>query len=238
MAGDTTSEGTPDEFRTRYFEAVGLNGDSDKRRVNALKRAHELRAFEIDLYWKRATYVWAFQGAAFAALALSIRNEEMVTVVSAFGAITAYAALLTARGSKFWQENWEGHVDQLEEHEQGRLTQTVVVRGDVGRSVSRVNERLIRLLLCGWSITLFCSLLFHLWPGRLRLEPPVSSLLTAATFVAGMLYLGIGTRSRLDGSKWAPGDRNWQPHGPKRQRRHWLIWRGYDAPDVQQDPTR
>ena len=35
----------------------------------ALEQAYEVRKFEIELYWKRATYFWTFIGASFAAYA-------------------------------------------------------------------------------------------------------------------------------------------------------------------------
>jgi hypothetical protein len=38
----------------------------DDRQKAALALAHDIRKFEIDLYWKRATYFWAFIAVAFA----------------------------------------------------------------------------------------------------------------------------------------------------------------------------
>jgi tRNA A-37 threonylcarbamoyl transferase component Bud32 len=35
-------------------------------RKEALKQALDIRKFEIDLYWKRATYFWAFIAVSFA----------------------------------------------------------------------------------------------------------------------------------------------------------------------------
>ena len=42
--------------------------------VDALERAHDIRKFEINLTWKRATYVGAFQGFLFAALGVLVVN--------------------------------------------------------------------------------------------------------------------------------------------------------------------
>lgn len=45
--------------------------ESDTRAGRALALALDIRKFEIDLYWKRATYFWAFIAAAFAGYALT-----------------------------------------------------------------------------------------------------------------------------------------------------------------------
>lgn len=116
-------------FRDRYFEALGTR---DKSKVeDALKRAHDIRQFEIELYWKRATYFWAFQLIAFTALGLLLKDGEiksmpLLRIPSSIGVITAFAGMLTARRSKFWQENWEAHVDLLEDETEERLTQVVI----------------------------------------------------------------------------------------------------------------
>jgi hypothetical protein len=44
--------------------------DGGERQKEALKYAHDIRKFEIDLYWRRAAYFWTFIGAAFAAYVL------------------------------------------------------------------------------------------------------------------------------------------------------------------------
>ena len=64
---------TDSAVRKKYFEALGVQEDAGSERDKleaALRRAHEIRKFEIDLYWKRAMYFWALEGAAFAAFAL------------------------------------------------------------------------------------------------------------------------------------------------------------------------
>lgn len=50
---------TDSAVRKKYFEALGVQEDAGSERDKleaALRRAHEIRKFEIDLYWKRATY--------------------------------------------------------------------------------------------------------------------------------------------------------------------------------------
>lgn len=172
----------------------------------ALARAHELRKFEIENYWKRSTYAWGFQLASFAAIAFTAKDGQfqppMVTIVAAFGIITALAALLTAKGSKFWQRNWESHVDLLENAVEGKLHKTVLVRElSISHSVSRVNERLLQGLLLGW-ITAFVAAGFVIFdPSWLSLDASEARWWQVA--VPGLFAMGVsgwllvGTRSDL-----------------------------------------
>jgi hypothetical protein len=137
----------------------GMNGESNSWK-QALDRAHDLRKFEIDLSWKRATYFWAFQATAFATIGLSSKDgsvhPHIVLFAAMLGAVTGFVGYLSARGSKFWQQNWESHVDMLEEHGgDGRLTQIILTKGDLQHSVSRLNSALLLLLTLGWFALLF-----------------------------------------------------------------------------------
>jgi hypothetical protein len=91
-----------------------------KTLAKILERAYDIRKFEIDLYWKRASYFWGFLVASFTAYFI-------VTDSSKFGSKTHYEFLvmclgftfslswyLVNRGSKCWQANWEKIIDTLE----------------------------------------------------------------------------------------------------------------------------
>jgi hypothetical protein len=117
------------ELRDRYFRTLGLDPTKSetKRQIRkALDRAYQQRTFEIEHYWKRATYFWGFQLAIFAAFGLLWREQSkdqwtLVTIaLSVLGILTAVANSLSG-GSKFWQENWERHIDMLEDEIEGRL---------------------------------------------------------------------------------------------------------------------
>ncbi|MBZ5522609.1 MAG: hypothetical protein LAP21_10265 [Acidobacteriia bacterium] len=156
-------------FRDRYLEALGItlvgnrpDGENARKLKAALSRAHEIRQFEIELYWKRAAYFWAFQLVAFTALGLLFKDGELkhpglLTIPGIVGAITAFAGYLTARGSKFWQENWEAHVDLLESETRLHLTQVIICRKAPQFSVSRTNQFLLMLLTIGWGSVLIVS---------------------------------------------------------------------------------
>lgn len=58
-----------------YFEALGidLEDKSEENRCRlreAYDKAHEIRQFEIELYWRRSTYFWTMQAAVLAGIAL------------------------------------------------------------------------------------------------------------------------------------------------------------------------
>jgi lipopolysaccharide export LptBFGC system permease protein LptF len=84
----------------------------------ALKQALDIRKFEIELYWKRATYFWSLIAAAFAGyFALSNSKEQLLPLlISCIGLVLSVGWFQVNRGSKYWQSNWERHVDCLEGH--------------------------------------------------------------------------------------------------------------------------
>jgi hypothetical protein len=165
---------TENNFKAKYVEAIGFDPDKGKAAENAaaepaftptdqhkaaLNRAHEMRKFEIENYWKRATYIWAFQAVAFAILGFVFKDGKvaepaLLLVPAALGALTALAGWMTAKGSKFWQENWEAHVDMLEGPIEGRLTQVVMAKKEDVYSVSATNEALLLVLAWAWSLLL------------------------------------------------------------------------------------
>ena len=83
----------------------------------------------------------------------------------------AIAWYLVNRGSKYWQENWENHVDMLENDHVGPLYKTILHRPEQGNifekhilgpqaiSVSKVNLIVSIFTLCIWVVLLVHSLL-------------------------------------------------------------------------------
>lgn len=161
-------------FKDKYFELLGdeeitsyqrktkheKQKSKEEKLIRALNRAHELRKFEIENYWKRATYFWSFQLVAFTAIGFLIGSLKEATpeenliwlgiIPCLIGLVTARAGLLAAIGSKFWQENWEGHVYFLEDAIEGNLNKTIIVRSRISYSVSKINEILYEFLFMFW----------------------------------------------------------------------------------------
>jgi hypothetical protein len=139
-----------------YEKALALPQNVDGSKRAALDRAHEMRKFEIDNYWKRATYFWSFQLIAFTVLGLMFKDGKLPSQVqilqipAAIGALSGFVGYLSAKGSKYWQENWEAHVDMLEDSVEGRLTQTIWSQGKRSHSVTRINQSFMLIITTSW----------------------------------------------------------------------------------------
>jgi len=119
-----------------------------KKAESAFKKAWEIRNFEIELYWKRATYFWAFIASTFVGY-FALVNAQAYTrpdpyqhtevyFLICIGFLLSLAWYLTNRGSKQWQRNWEIHIDLLEDDFTGPLYKTV--HPQITFSVSKINE--------------------------------------------------------------------------------------------------
>ncbi|QWF70402.1 hypothetical protein KEF85_13820 [Methylomonas paludis] len=63
---------------SQYLSDFGVSDyDKDKKKLTAaLTNALDTRKFEIELYWKRATYFWTFIGVIFGGYALVFTKME------------------------------------------------------------------------------------------------------------------------------------------------------------------
>jgi hypothetical protein len=221
-------------FRDRYFEALGI-GQEDRGKDGkwqlALARAHDLRKFEIELYWKRATYFWAFQLVAFASPGFLFKDgrlldSELLVIPSAIGAVTALAGYLTARGSRFWQENWEAHVDILEDGIEGRMTQVVLCRDPPQFSVSRTNQVLLLLLLLGWSGVLIIGGISKIaaYVGSMSPSDRGGGAILLVLLAGGWKYWR--NKTKLAGRKFSVGDADWSEYrSANKGLAPFMLWR-------------
>ncbi len=135
---------------TTYRETLASNLSRDKEKAKAaFERAWATRNFEIELYWKRATYFWAFLIPVFAAVFTLFNSENYRTpdplthhievyIIICIGFILSCAWGFVNKGSKSWQRHWEIHVDLLEDQFTGPLYKTVNPTATF--SVSKINE--------------------------------------------------------------------------------------------------
>ncbi|MGM0841379.1 MAG: hypothetical protein ACQEWE_11660 [Bacillota bacterium] len=166
------------KFKQRKLQE---NTTIDPMTKKALERALDIRKFEIDLYWKRATYFWGFLIVIFAGYfaiwgakteAISYKEKLIaLLLISCLGFIFSFCWFLVNKGSKYWQNNWERHVDMLEDEVIGPLYKTVLVEemaNEEGEqkgnrlknyivsseeySVSKVNQILSFFLLIIWGV--------------------------------------------------------------------------------------
>ena len=156
----------------------------DGRHEKALAHALEIRRFEIELYWKRATYFWTFIAAAFAAYGIVQATKDFTqkvhlsVLIGVLGFVFSFAWQAVNRGSKKWQENWENHVALLEDKVIGPLYKTVIGRppvtgfsswirhlltGPARYSVSKVNQIVSLFVMLIWFLLIYWALPTFSW---------------------------------------------------------------------------
>lgn len=160
---------TEEEYKNAFSEPQGNaeTKEPDTRAGRALAAALDIRKFEVGLYWTRATYFWAFIAAAFAGYALTYKtsssNEPWLSLLfSSLGLVFSFAWYLVNRGSKFWQCNWERHVDLLEGMTLGPLykyiaidTKNSFLTSPGTFSVTKINQMLGLFVSLIWLILFF-----------------------------------------------------------------------------------
>ncbi|WNY81904.1 hypothetical protein NNQ28_16475 [Cronobacter dublinensis] len=169
-------------FSIRKVQARKIKNDKNQF---ALDRAHEIRKFEIELYWKRTAYFWTIIAAIFAGFLLMASkkaetelNSAYLSLIAFTGFVFSYAWFLVNKGSKFWQENWEYHIDCLENQVTGPLYKTVLYKKDnidarkmkwknyilssESISVSKVNQFIALFTMFVWA-SLFLSTIATFW---------------------------------------------------------------------------
>ncbi len=113
----------PEEYKKNY---INNNGIIDKEKItSAYNFAVETRKLEIELFWQRSNLFWGFVAASFtgyfALLALTDKKPELITLITILGWFVSIVWYLVCRGSKYWQENWEMHIDLLEDEISGPI---------------------------------------------------------------------------------------------------------------------
>ena len=182
--------------------------DEERRKV-ALEHALDIRKFEIELYWKRAAYFWTFIGAAFAGFiavqaSAADSKQDLSVMLSCIGIVFSFAWVCVNRGSKQWQENWEKHVDMLEDEITGPLYKVVLTRrppqgvkergvhiltGPSPLSVSKINQIISLYVTALWC----CLLVYSLPPFSCYAEVDwFYCSLIALSILACILFLWLG----------------------------------------------
>lgn len=121
----------------------------EKRLEKLLEKAWKIRDFEIELFWKRATYFSTIVGALFVGYhAINIEERAFIALL---GSVSSLVWLLSNLGSKFWQKNWEKHIDLLEKEIKSGDIYKVVLGGRCGAfSVSKLSIALSAIIFISW----------------------------------------------------------------------------------------
>lgn len=152
----------------------------DKEKLEeAFKIALDTRKFEIELYWKRTGYFVLFIGAVFVGYykmlqsidngSNDIQKELLFLFFSLLGFILSLLWYIANRGSKFWQENWEAHIEVLSTHLGipifGIINYCKSTKSDLMKeypfSVSKVNQMISLIVTISWFF-LFIFNIFYL----------------------------------------------------------------------------
>lgn len=152
------------EMTEEEYLNIFVKGRSKEQIEASYKQAWQAKNFEIENYWKRTNYFWAFQVASFAGYFSVLsslaypKNPQVLYFVTCIGFVTALAWTFINRGSKTWQRHWEIHVDMLENEITGPLYKVVTEQKTY--SVSKINDIVSRFITCIW-LLLMCKYLFE-----------------------------------------------------------------------------
>ena len=97
------------------------------KKEKAFEKAHDIRKFEIELFWKLTTYFWAFIAASFAGYFAILTSksisfqEQYLFLIESIGFVFSLGWFFVNRASKHWQLNWEKVIDSLEDDITGPL---------------------------------------------------------------------------------------------------------------------
>jgi hypothetical protein len=156
-------------------ESSYIRSDSDYAALfagferEALAQAHDIRKFEIELYWKRASYFWTIIAVAFAGFFSTSQTADISNsyAIACLGFIVSLGWYQVNRASSAWQRNWEIHVDLLEDGVTGPLHKAIMNRrsypfwdlaGPYAYSPSRLNAIMSLVVVGAWLILLVRSI--------------------------------------------------------------------------------
>ena len=195
--------------REEYLSSFPPDDEGAKIRSAALAEARDNRKFEIELYWKRAAYFWTFIAATFAGYFVVAKQPTDVTtsfVIASLGLVFSLAWFFVNRGSKYWQQNWETHVDLLEDAVAGPIYKTVVqprkylfwkFSDPYPFSVSKINQLLSLFVVFVWLL-----LITKTMAAAFKIRSPIAHgaiwMMIAATVIATILLARKGVTDNAE----------------------------------------
>ena len=175
----------------------------------ALEHALDIRKFEIELYWKRATYFWTFLGATLAGfLAVqanvnleAVIKQDLSVIIACLGIVFSFAWVCVNQGSKYWQVNWEKHVDALEDEHIGPLYKTIMPPDKSllpPMSVTKINLLVSWYIFMLWILLLIYSLLPTFSLDNHVNGEYVAIILVTVVFCVSLLLCGRSSSANTD----------------------------------------
>lgn len=152
-------------FENNNTPEDNTEGKPNKKLIEkALDIALDTRKFEIELYWKRTAYFILFIGAIFVGYytVLSGSKSHWISLfLAALGFLLSLLWYMANQGSKFWQENWEAHIEELSTYLgtpifgiiKSRKDSIYKPTGHYPFSVSKVNQIVSLIITISWFLT-------------------------------------------------------------------------------------
>ncbi|WP_298555702.1 hypothetical protein [uncultured Algibacter sp.] len=188
----------PKEISKKEFlkELNDFNDLGKKEKKEIFNMAWDSRKFEIELYWKRAVYFWAFQAVALAGyfailstINFSEKNHSLF-YATCVGFITSLGWYLINKGSKSWQRHWESIVDILEDMVIGKLYKTVTTNKTF--SVSKINELISLFFTLMWFVNMISLLLENHFDFKGSFDFKVFIPLAITIYISYQMFFGKG----------------------------------------------
>jgi hypothetical protein len=203
----------------RYLNNFGVKRENEnapykvvdeQRLLKAYEKAWENRNFEIDKFWARAAYFWGFIVLIFggyASLLTSEHNEKVFALrldlyLLQLGFLFSLSWWLVILGSKCWQQNWEAHIDHLEDYISGPIYKTIYYSGNRFYSVSKLNEVMAIAVFLVWTGLLgqYMWINFNLtfMFSKIDIQATVSTILTTGFACSLAFGYSLGDRRTVD----------------------------------------
>ncbi|GHU87395.1 hypothetical protein AGMMS49941_10840 [Deferribacterales bacterium] len=191
------------EKEPKYQEFLNIKETSDKdsNKRWLLEKAWHVRDFEIGMSWRRAIYFVGFISALFIGYINLKTNKQqcdypyLYLILTAGGLLVSYIWYLVNRASKQIYENWEHHIDYLE-NDIGELYKTVIHKnysfwsnplGGYPISPSKANTLLSILMCFGWLILFGIEL-----PKQVEINLDIPTIILLGGIIVLLLVLLFG----------------------------------------------
>lgn len=132
-----------------YLTPENLNKEQKKFSTNNSIHQFEIfkiivdtRKFEIENFWKRATFFWGTISILFAAYYSFKIETKYLSLLSLVGTVFSLVFSLSLRGSKYWQESWE----HLSANYENQLNKIKLFRWEAIKIIDEENLNEIELL--------------------------------------------------------------------------------------------
>lgn len=177
---------------------------------NAFEKAHDIRKFEISLYWQRSGYILGFISVLAAAIAycFSAYVTDNTTDGSKFILLMTIVCLAIVgislcrfwtriiKASKYWQDNWEYNIDMLEPYVSGNLHKIHFYRTDRDYNRFSIHDIVLSIshrvgIILYIMIAFIFAVIFNEFHPFLQSLLSIPSIPSTITEKNGVIYLAV-----------------------------------------------